>query len=72
MKTIILAVLAAGLLIAGANVADAKGHKGHHGHHGGIRGSHGHSYRMSSLVFHPCATQSGWLNGHQMVTRSCR
>ena len=72
MKTIILAALAVGLLIAGANVADAKGHKGHHGHHGGIRGSHGHSYRTSALGFHPCATQSGLLNGHQRTTRSCR
>ncbi len=41
MKKIILAVLAVGLMIAGASTADAKGRHGHRGHHG-VHGHHEH------------------------------
>ena len=73
MKNIILATLAAGLLIAGANTADAKGHHGHHGggHRGGFSGGH-HGDRHGFRRFPHCQTRYGWRNGHYATARFCK
>ena len=66
MKKIILATLAVGLLIAGANAADAMGHRGH-GHRG-----HGHSHNDPFYGLQRCHTNYGWHNGHYVTTRICK
>ena len=60
MKNIILAALAAGLLIAGANTADAK------------RGSgHGHSHRAATFGLSRCHKHYNWRHWNYVKTRVC-
>ena len=70
MKNIIMAIMAAALIISGANTAEAKGHHGHRGH-GGFSGGH-HGGRRGFGGFPHCQGHYKWHNGHYVTVRFCK